>query len=722
MILQPQRVRLTLVAAVLLAAPLAAQDVLVLTDGSRRAGSVQACTEERCVVGGAPVARAEIAWVGLATGDAPPPAGAAAAQDALHLADGTVVSGPVLGISLGVVATETESYERERVRWVRFAGTLTAPVEDLLVLAGGGRQSGTLQGCTGDGCTLGGRHVERERIRWIGFATGEASPPGPQDPAAGEVHRRDGEVVAGELVGVDDAAVTTDRARYGRAEVVWVYVPPPRQDPSDQAYGAPPDREGKPREDDPPPPPPPPPPAGGSGSFPGTTGEAERGALWTGTCQAHMTSTSGGDTIQWATQIEVRLREYRFPLLCAAADGRGLSRSGTFIRLEPEGSVVTTSIRCSGGGICSGQGTVTVSAGLDEPDIGHPSAIWLNATDHPLRSCADFEVPAGPGVYQFGVGVRNSQELTVNWQGGETTTAAYFTPMVGGADPAGIGCGDPERRFLESANGVMRGTYTSTCPSGPLVVSWSVCREGAECPPPPPMPGQGGPSPPSEDDCGDLSVQQALLDNLADQRRDTSNQLDTVIAEFQAEWNAAQALRPEFEALARDCNLWETSKLLMELLLAAGASTGGNTERGLEALDKLLSVISGLQSGTPGWLIEIEGDPLSDQLLDQAWNAVMAEVQRSGEGELQTLRRELDSCLGTPMTLDETVQDARRFLRHYENATAKFPRWRQLLSTLFHQDLERWNKLNDMYRRCLEWAECKGLDPATACTPPPAAP
>lgn len=160
----------------------------------------------------------------------------------------------------------------------------------------------------------------------------------------------------------------------------------------------------------------------------------------------------------------------------------------------------------------------------------------------------------------------------------------------------------------------------------------------------------------------------------------------------------------------------------MELLLAAGASTGGSTERGLEALDKLLSVISGMQSGTPGWLIEIEGDPLSDQLLDQAWNAVMAEVRRSGEGELQTLSRQFDSCLGTPFTLDETVQDARRFLRHYENATAQFAPWRRLLSDLFHKDLERWNRLHDLYRRCLEWAECKGLDPATACTPPPAPP
>ena len=72
--------------------------------------------------------------------------------------------------------------------------------------------------------------------------------------------------------------------------------------------------------------------------------------------------------------------------------------------------------------------------------------------------------------------------------------------------------------------------------------------------------------------------------------------------------------------------------------------------------------------------------------------------------------------------LDETVQDARRFLRHYENATAKFPRWRQLLSKIFQQDMQRWNMLHDLYRRCLEWAECKGLDPATACTPPPAAP
>ena len=121
-------------ALALACAPVAAMridqaDVLVLLDGSRQAGDLKVCTDSQCTLDGKTVERDEIAWVGLGSGNVPPPAGLVATEDEVHLDDGTVVKAPVVGISLGVVATEDDSYERERVRWVRFAGTMTVVAE-----------------------------------------------------------------------------------------------------------------------------------------------------------------------------------------------------------------------------------------------------------------------------------------------------------------------------------------------------------------------------------------------------------------------------------------------------------------------------------------------------------------------------------------------------------------------------------------------------------------
>mgnify|MGYP001569249435 FL=1 len=42
-------------------------------------------------------------------------------SDEIHFADGSVRPGPILGVSLGEVATEAESFDRGSVRWIRFA-------------------------------------------------------------------------------------------------------------------------------------------------------------------------------------------------------------------------------------------------------------------------------------------------------------------------------------------------------------------------------------------------------------------------------------------------------------------------------------------------------------------------------------------------------------------------------------------------------------------------
>ena len=108
------------------AAPLRAQDTLIRRDGQRETGKLQACTQDRCQWGGRAVPRAEIAWIGLGQTGAPP-APADPAQDAVWLSDGTTVPGPVSGVSLGVVAAGTRSFDRPEVKWIYFGSAAGLP-------------------------------------------------------------------------------------------------------------------------------------------------------------------------------------------------------------------------------------------------------------------------------------------------------------------------------------------------------------------------------------------------------------------------------------------------------------------------------------------------------------------------------------------------------------------------------------------------------------------
>ncbi len=103
------------------------QDVLILRDGTRRAGEVRSCNDASCRVDAESVPRARIVWVGFGQADAAPPAPRNLAPDEVHLVKGEVVSGDVVGLSLGGVLIGEKSFDREEVAWVRFAGPAPMP-------------------------------------------------------------------------------------------------------------------------------------------------------------------------------------------------------------------------------------------------------------------------------------------------------------------------------------------------------------------------------------------------------------------------------------------------------------------------------------------------------------------------------------------------------------------------------------------------------------------
>ena len=116
-----------------------AQDTLILRDGTRRTGSLKACAGPQCRLDGETVARAAIVWIGFATAESAPAPPADDRQDAIVLRDGRTVAGEVRGISLGVVTTAVESFDRSAVAWIYFG----APRGRDGIATGFGGSSGT---------------------------------------------------------------------------------------------------------------------------------------------------------------------------------------------------------------------------------------------------------------------------------------------------------------------------------------------------------------------------------------------------------------------------------------------------------------------------------------------------------------------------------------------------------------------------------------------------
>jgi hypothetical protein len=98
-----------------------ASDLLVLRDGKRKSGSLVACGISTCLIGTSVVPRQNIQWIGLSLSQklqaALPPV-QSSANDELHLADGSIHPGALLGILADSVATVKESLARQTVKWV----------------------------------------------------------------------------------------------------------------------------------------------------------------------------------------------------------------------------------------------------------------------------------------------------------------------------------------------------------------------------------------------------------------------------------------------------------------------------------------------------------------------------------------------------------------------------------------------------------------------------
>lgn len=113
----------------------------------------------------------------------------------------------------------------------------TAAANDLLVFRDGSTFSGELQGCAADSCMLGYSSFPRDAIEWIGLSRTESGPPPAISLDIGEVHQVDGEVRSGDLLGVGQRRVVTDRGGYDRMDVAWIHLVPGEEGRAADPYG-----------------------------------------------------------------------------------------------------------------------------------------------------------------------------------------------------------------------------------------------------------------------------------------------------------------------------------------------------------------------------------------------------------------------------------------------------------------------------------------------------
>lgn len=606
-------------------------------------------------------------------------------------------------------------------------------LQDLVITRGGEVLKGQFLGCVAASCSLGGVALDRAELAWIGFSVAPP-PPAPTQTAVDEVHRCDGRVEVAKLVGINSREVVTERGSFPRTEVKWIHLAPPlpsspgpgagshvqptappgsHPTPAPTAVATPGSPQPTPRTTPQPSPVPTPrptavpsPPANPTPPPP-SPGYGERGALWLGEVRIrHYGTTEHGYRFDLSVTVQVRLRERPQPLFCRAGTGEGFMRVGTLVHLDYEGTGLESHFRYErGAASCSGSGSSVLVR--PEPGVANSSVIFVKAVNIDTTACLGFDIPLGArsGVYFLHFDTKDQLPYTCTEPGVAATShqMEFDGPSVGvhlGAPAAE--CGDQEVRRLEADGTIMRGTYATRCIGLLRTVSWSICREGVRCPPPPEFP-SGGPGaepsevPPTPDPCGDLARDQANVDVLWEQRQAYAQALEQDWQRLQEAHGAMLDNLEGYKALLDACAIWDIVGETME----GGAGNAG----------ELVEFITKLVGGDLSYLVPSDTwGPLAERLVD----AFPSEANWSGN-----MRSRIEGC-GAPVghSLRRAALD---FVSSWEQVRQLMPQVQQQINRIRDKDLRYWEQWNRFYRSCRQWAQCKGLSPE-GCPPPPAQP
>ena len=591
---------------------------------------------------------------------------------------------------------------------------------DVAHLRDGTTVSGRLTVCDDETCVIDRQRIDRARIARLSLGDGASVPPGTPPGAL----LRDGTVRPGPLTDLTSSFVAIGATEIDRddvAEILLVAVPaavaPPPSGPVVRPAAAPPSSPAQPPPSAAPPSPVPPPPPSPAPVPPlpraryGAADEPIRkGGLWTGKIIGRRTYRDENGSESTDIEMDVRLREYIRTIL---SDPPNVKKVAEFVFLNDEGTVVRNKFRSRfPAQSCSGEG--------ESAPVHHPPGTWSNTiyrrtAPGPLPALLGFDIPAGQGFYTL-MSVPASDGLDTYTQtcfdGTETTTRDIAIEIVAaGRLPVTTVLVDPEMRYVQ--NGRMFGTYDTSVRGGErTIASWSVCREGVQCPPPAPLDpdNTGGtteePEPPDPCNSG---PQTALADTCRSQLDAAVNALEPLFAQYNELIKAVEGDRDDFEAMQKWCLAYDTIQSILEAIISGGT---GPAAESAQALLHLRDLIGKIQSGS----IVNEFLPKEvKNVLDIYKNTQNIWTELTMD-DVTRMQRDVSSCSGKAPT--ETYMAAKRFV---DNIAASRRMWDSRVAPAINdvrsKGQECATRNHAAWRACVEAARCRNETPNCGAEP-----
>lgn len=623
--------------------------------------------------------------------------------------------------------------------------TRTKPIEmDVLIPRAGLPVRGSLQGCNASGCTLANKTVRRDGIGWIGIGVNpSALPPAPPlDPKADAVQLATGDFQPGTLVGINATTVTTSRGAIPRGSVNWIYLAPPERRTGFAPGAAPPGTLPPPplppAASDPSDPTPPacppscPPPSGPPAGATGTNG-----AMWRGTIIGReVIENPGFSRSMHSFSAQLRGRERNEPnVINGVTVAEGFQIQSVDVSLM--GAYESAELGL-GGTQCSGSGRVT-------GDLSQHIASGMRkvaAVD--LTPYFGFDLPTGAAQYSLELWPERSYAVNCkNPQAAWTQEESIPSVWIGRFPTSAISddLRDPEVRF--ERGGRMQGSYDRALANGMtrLSVSWSICREGVECPPPTPLPDERAPAA-STDPCPPPTPQQALLETALAQQKAMADALAAKLAQYRALAAQAAQYKSDYDQAARDCQLTQAAKMLTGFLLAnPGVNVGSlptfgsgavpaEAMQALEQFTNFLNFLENVNAGSASWLLPDQSlndfaripnrfggmlDP--ETIYDGVSNFLGFLDGYVGPSSPDSLLESLRACGG--LTIDAVMDDAIRYLRLLQQVVPLMRDVQTRTNDLRAKDNEIFNLWANYGRECARYETCRGGTPAACEVWPP---
>jgi hypothetical protein len=587
--------------------------------------------------------------------------------------------------------------------------------------------AGRLERCDLAACRLDERTFARSVIGFVGLGIESAVPPPVQDPSRDELHLRDGGLVQEPLAQIDREGVLAGPRSFARAEVDWVYLARPREEPAPRG-GA--ERPREP-EVEPPPPPPEPEPAGPSPDprppppqeFQGCPDDRPLGAwIW-------LRNTYQDFRPPHCRGVETQVVRFRLE------PDPGTQLPGAAVALSYSAQALEYSVSTDGCfdapesepyETCNAEGAhVEGTLSLSAENLGY-------AKFFPLEPQLGFQYPTPPTqpfeltvqCLHHPTGLRS--EHTVDGFNGISIAPGecsyphrecndYCVAPTVCKDPTGApqDCYLKPERFavipFEGAlvDGPEREERGLCVIPGSSQIRWRVCCGCAETGPPPDFA--------PRDDCGPPEPQRALLDTALEQQKAILRPLGDLLREQQRIQQQARQWQGDFEHATRDCQLWGVARTLVGLLASGGApGVGGGALRGAEPVEatkqfwNFLAMAEKVNAGDSTWLLPNHefGDWAS---VEDAWDGFTIAYGALGPSSPQSLREGLRQC-GAP-TLEGVLDGAYEYLRLLEQLSALGEQMSRILNDSRAKDQEIFDLWRKWLDACREYERCSGGDP-----------